>query len=600
MGDGADHDGDILGLRTSRPLARWIGLTVQRPRAVEGPWATRCTAVGSIAVKEDSDSVMRGSLRLEGRVVDERGEPIAQVRVALDSDRFTTSDASGCFAFDHLAPGLYRLSGRLDHRCADLTLVMLYEGREPVELIVSPGITLRVYVMDGDSPVAGARLLMVKELVGVTDEDGLAVVRGVGAQFQMFEVTAEGYSHAVLSMWLAPDPGGTIERTATLTRGALLGGVVVDPEGALVPDATVRIWGESWGGEATTDANGAWRVEAVAAGEYRLIASSATYAPAPALAVELDGKAPRADVTVGVTRGATLTGRVVDASGAAVARPFVVMIDTRKENPQGQTVRGDDNGGFELLGIESYAYKVFAHDTHRASAATMVVLAEGETSRIDLVLEPAAISGVVVDGNGSPIAGAEVRAFGALVRGDVTDRQGRFDLGAFPQGEIRIEARWPNQQPDARGATASITAGDTTVRLMLPRSTTIVGRVLCDGAPMQYFGVLLTTCPQYPWIGLPVGVHDADGRFVLDGVTAGNWGLVVAGPGTRMHTISTVTVEDGVAVDVGDIHLTPKLFRGHARDATGSAVAGARGTIGRRAGNDDDDDPLRQWFRGDR
>lgn len=508
---------------------------------------------------------MRGSLRLEGRVIDEQGARMARVRVALDTDRYTASDDDGRFGFDDLAPGLYRLSARRDDLCADLTLVMLYEDRQPVDLIVSPGITLRVRVTDGASPVEGARVLMSKEFVGVTDGDGRAVVRGVGAHFQMFEVTADGYAPAFLSMWLATDPGGTIERTARLTRGALLGGVVVRPDGTVVPGAIVRIWGESWSGEATTDDSGAWQVDAVAEGTYRLLASSAMHAPAPALIVELDGRTPRANVTVSVTDGATLTGRVTDASGNAVAHPFIVMIDTKEEHPQGRTVRGDGSGGFVLLGVEPSTYKVFAHERRRASAETEVVLAEGDTSRLEFVLEHAAISGVVVDANGSPISGAEVRAFGQLLRGDVTDRQGRFDLGGFPRGEHQIQARWPNQQERASGASASITAGDTAVRLVLPASTTIVGRVLFDGAPMQHFGVLLTTCPQFPWIGRPLGVHDADGRFVLDGVTAGVWGIVVAGPGTAMHTISNVTIEEG-AVDVGEIHLTRgQLITGHVR-----------------------------------
>ena len=532
-------------------------------------------------------------------MLDDHGEPIARARVALDSDRYTASGDDGRFGFDDLAPGLYRLSARRDDLCAYLTLVMLYEGREPVDLIASPGITLRVHVTDVDSPVAGARLLIGKELVGVTDGEGLAVVRGVGAQFQVFEVTADGYAPAFLSMWLARDPGGTIERTTTLTRGALLGGVVVGPEGAAVPDATVRIWGESWSGEASTDSSGAWRVDAVAAGTYRLLASSATHAPVPELIVEFDGGAPRADVAVSVTRGAKLTGRVIDASGDAVAHPFIVMIDTKEEHLQGRTVRGDDSGRLELSGIEPSTYKVFAHERHRASAETEVVLAEGETSQIEFVLEHAAISGVVVDANGNPIAGAEVRACGHLLRGDVTDRQGRFDLGAFPLGQHAIQARWPVQHERARGANASVAAGDTAVRLVLPASTTIVGRVLFDGAPMQHFGVLLTTCPQFPWIGRPLGVHDADGCFVLDGVTAGNWGIVVAGPGTAMHTISRVTVEEGGAVDVGEIHLTRgQRIAGYVRDPAGIAVAGARVTIGRRDGNDDGD-PLQQWFSCD-
>jgi hypothetical protein len=86
---------------------------------------------------------------------------------------------------------------------------------------MSLGVTLRVHVTSGEEPVGGARIVQDNEEVG-TDQHGLGVVRGVGSQFQMFEVTANGLAPTSVSMWLASDPGGTIERTVTLSRGLRL------------------------------------------------------------------------------------------------------------------------------------------------------------------------------------------------------------------------------------------------------------------------------------------------------------------------------------------------------------------------------------------
>jgi hypothetical protein len=179
-----------------------------------------------------------------------------------------------------------------------------------------------------------------KEEVVTTDQEGVAMIRGVGAQFQMFEVRATGYAPTFLSMWLAPDPGGAIERTVVLERGAPLGGVVLDPDGGPASGAIVRIWsGGSWGGDTTTDGSGAWRVDALAAGTYEVRASSAVYASMPDVVLELDGATPRTDVVVRVQRGACIRGRVVSAQGEPVTRPVILAMKVGTDHPDQSALR---------------------------------------------------------------------------------------------------------------------------------------------------------------------------------------------------------------------------------------------------------------------
>jgi hypothetical protein len=118
-----------------------------------------------------------GSLRLEGEVLTE-GQPVVGATVWLDSESFVVCDDAGRFVFADLAPGLYRLAAHKEDLYADTAIAMVHQGRGPTVLSMSLGITLRIHVMDGGSPVAGARILGHKELVGVTDTNGLAVVRG--------------------------------------------------------------------------------------------------------------------------------------------------------------------------------------------------------------------------------------------------------------------------------------------------------------------------------------------------------------------------------------------------------------------------------------
>ena len=232
---------------------------------------------------------------------------------------------------------------------------------------------------------------------------------------------------------------------------------------------------------------------------------------------------------------------------------------------------------------------------------TRVAVTDDDAAEVDLVLHDAGIAGLVVDDRGRPVEGAEVGARASDVNGDVTDSQGRFDLGAFPPGEYEVTASWPRQYDGRRCGEdrTTVRTGDLAVRLGLPRPATITGRVLLDGAPLPYFGVLLTQSPRFTHIGDPTGVRTADGRFELRGVPPGTWGLVVAGPGTSLHTLGGIAVAAGAHVDLGDLGLS----RGHrvsgiVRDAAGEPVAAARVAIGGGLRHESiDHDPLQCWFR---
>lgn len=545
-------------------------------------------------------SETRGTLRLEGRLVDGRAQPVAGARVWLDSEILVVSGEDGRFVFADRAPGMYRLAAYRDDLCADTMLVVLHEERGPVLVTMAPGITLRVQVTDGDSAIAGAKLIRTKEEVAISGSDGVAVVRGVGAQFQMFEVVAHGFAPTFLSMSLAPDPGGTIERSVRLVRGAPVSGVVLDSQDQPVAEASVRVWGTSWGCDATTDANGRWRLDTVAAGTYEIRASSKRHAAEPYSILELDGSASRADVVVRVARGGTITGTVTDRTGAPVPDVEVIAMNGESDHRREETtVRSDERGQFEINGLKPGGYEVFAHESLRASPITRVVLADGDVLAAELLVEEAAIAGVVVDTDGNPVSGAELRANAPVVRGDLSDERGRFFLGAFPPGEYQVQAHWPDQHERTGGADVRITAGDTRAHIVLPAAATIRGRVLFEGAPLPHFGVLVTTCPRFPWIGRAIGVRTEDGRFALAGVTPGTWGFVLAGPGTSMHTIDSVTVDEGGAIDLGDIELRRgQRITGRVLDTAGAPVGGATVTIGRRSLDEHyDSEPLQAWFQ---
>ncbi len=214
------------------------------------------------------------------------------------------------------------------------------------------------------------------------------------------------------------------------------------------------------------------------------------------------------------------------------------------------------------------------------------------------------IAGVIVDEAGQPAIGARVSIAEAAQAGrsivfnawaGATDALGRFEANGLRAAEYDVTAAWSR---GTRGATERVRTGDLEVRIVLASGATIAGRVLLDGEPMPYFGVLLSTPNVFG--GEPVEVRASDGRFALPHVSPGTWSLSLLGPGTWRKVIEEVTVGDQPLVDLGDIKMGRALrVAGHVRDRNGAPVAHARVLVGRWRGEPADHTQLESWFYGD-
>jgi protocatechuate 3,4-dioxygenase beta subunit len=183
----------------------------------------------------------------------------------------------------------------------------------------------------------------------------------------------------------------------------------------------------------------------------------------------------------------------------------------------------------------------------------------------------------------------------------VADAHGRFDLGGLEPGEYSVRAAWPGGRERLAGSLRAehVKTGNRSVEIVVARPATLTGRVLLDGVPLQSFGLLLTSHPEYPFAGVADPIRTNDGRFVLRDVEPGTWGLVVVGPRTGRKIIEKIVIEAGKAVDLGDIAMPHGLrITGHVRDA-GGPVAGATLAIGRSGLSSDSDPPQQKWVRGE-
>src|SRR6185312_1497774 len=257
-----------------------------------------------------------GTLRLEGQVIDAEQQPVGGATVVLSTvpPRSVRSEADGSFVFTGLAPRTLALSASVDERVAGPAVVALTERTEPVILRVQGATTVEVLAFDvlTQRAIAGATVEVREPLPmqATTGVRGVARLRGVGAGPHQVVVTAPGYAPSFPTLVSNGRPGTVQSLVVTMHPGGAVSGRVVDAEGHPVAGATVT--GESAArGEPlvdaraapVTDAEGRWRIAAVAAGTVRFAARDGHHAPGSSALLSVDGKAARDDVEIVMSRG---------------------------------------------------------------------------------------------------------------------------------------------------------------------------------------------------------------------------------------------------------------------------------------------------------
>lgn len=266
----------------------------------------------------------------------------------------------------------------------------------------------------------------------------------------------------------------------------------------------------------------------------------------------------------GAEKALYFLGRVVDHAGRPVADAAVTIYQEAREEPLGRWVvtrlaetrsaahgrfETEDQSGMWMSGEDCY---VVAHKAGlgwaRVHRAKPVIVQLGR---------PQPLGGIVTDENGRPIAGARVRLFlknepmiryryrarGLFFPGDeswhvtATDHQGRFRFENLPADttvdfRVDVSGRAPIWTFCDFGLEEGerYRVGQTDIRITVPAVTRIEGCVVEKGTERPVSGLAVLARPHNrpgrDYYHDPVPV-DADGRFVLAGLTPGAYVLQV-------------------------------------------------------------------------
>jgi beta-lactamase regulating signal transducer with metallopeptidase domain/protocatechuate 3,4-dioxygenase beta subunit len=275
------------------------------------------------------------------------------------------------------------------------------------------------------------------------------------------------------------------ERGGPLAEPGVVQGIIQDPNGQPVPNATV-LSHDLQAADVTTDAQGRFRLQGMpirrspsGGGAARIIVRE----PQRNLAVAVELNEAQGDnLVVTLAPGVMLTGQVVDARGQVLSGAEVSLVLWRAQTGPNQTgtslgvpTRCDPDGHYEIRAVPpGQQYSILARAEGHGSNQIRLEATEVVGKRLELkplVLQAAdlSVSGVVVDTEGKPVANAEVLCFGPNQsqpnRPVQTDAQGRFTVHGLAAGVVFIQVRTQGR-PALRGR-ARAQAGATDVKIVV-------------------------------------------------------------------------------------------------------------------------------------
>jgi protocatechuate 3,4-dioxygenase beta subunit len=546
-----------------------------------GPWSPLDLALGPAAV-------------VEGRVIDAGTRvPVVGAHVALLPEdgpaRTAATGADGTFRVEGVLPGTWSVDvvalGYLPPRRDGLEIAA--EQTLALELPLTRGAVIEGRVVDArGAPVAGAHIDVAGEGKG-----------GVGS----VRVTAGGRARRVARA-LGAVPGtaapGLVDAAAPRPGFIPMGelGVTTGPV-PFAPPRGVRVGVKPTDGDDDEDAeppvsaealaqaeqglvsdvDGRFRVDALPAGKYRVRAFHVDFAGGESTAVELGEGELERDVTVVVTRGASLAGRVLDAGGSP--KPLARVVGYRGDVRVAST-SADEDGHYRLDHLGG-TVRVVASAPGAADGEVSVAFTAADEGKVigkDLRLGALGdrTAGRVEDPQGRGLASARVAAvIGGETRATATtDADGRFELGGLPAGKVELRVT-SDGYPEAR--VPGVRVGDDRVRLTVPAGGGIEGLVRDAHtrgrlADFQVRG-------EGPG-GQVVARAGKAGELELSPLAPGKWTLTFT---ARGHAKKVVVVDVPAgrgprAITVSDLRVDlaqGAILGGTVYDRHGEAVAGA-------------------------
>lgn len=626
--EGAIVVSDALAAKTDASGAYRITGMPAGSQAVEAFWKDFAARKDSLRVKkgETAEVPLRlaRSATVTGTVIDEKTRrPISGARVSSAAGGFVfrgaepvrraRTDAKGKFRLIGLRPRAYAIrAGKADYLPVTMPGVVAgasTPGTVAIALQKSASITGKV-TDEAGAPVAGARVRIAREsgmraimragpaaFLGrsgvMTGPDGTFRVRGLAAQKNLTLEAAKSNYVTAKRHGVTLSAGQAVKDVAlVLKRGLEARGRVADTAGQPIGGAEIRLSQAERGGggfmirmggmdrdkpDATSGADGSFRVAGLEAGEYALAVTREGYAPKRVPSAAVLDPGPNQWPVIVLAAGVPIAGVVRSSKGEAIVGAEVFGFG---EGAGSRNSRTDPEGRFRLegfgserpvmLNVRADGYASLQKRVTPSAEEVVFVLKTSGTIRGRV--EDASTKRPVTDFTASYTEGQGAFAAGMrfVMGGSQSDKafqssDGSFELADVPPGKWSVRATSPGYRPmevsgievgegeTKEGVVVSLKKGGTVSgRVLDPRRGTGVPNASVDwleGSDSLGQGRMAAMNARFGDGGGTAVTTDADGRFRFDGLPAGKLTFSAEHP-DFLETSKQIELDDEATVDL--------------------------------------------------
>jgi hypothetical protein len=565
-------------------------------------------------IEHESAELPAHGAAISGTVRDPAGIPIGGARVCAwaldaivdDGPRCTQSDGDGSYRLSSLTPGRHALHASvpefLPRQWTGARIrLSAREVREHVDFVLEPGgVALRGVVRDISGGVVEGAWIVARpsgfgpgnRSVARSDTEGRFSLWTRRGRVDL-GVEAEGYARASR---IAAAPGPNFE-VLLIPESVIVGRVIGAADGVPIEGVTITATARGSGVEpasSRSDATGRFRIDRLEPGVYELEARADEHYGEATELVHLGLVETVEDLVIELHPAVAVRGRVIVA-GPEGDRPcdqgrvrLIDRVDSR--SIAAASVR---EGEVELRGVIPGAYEVEVRCEGAIAEHDYPDVVVGHASPAELswrVHQGQAIHGVVVDGDGVPVAGVRVWAWMRAPPDDPTaptidgvstpsSSDGSFSVTGLSPGHYDVVA----EHGSAQSAVAVVLEPGTdahAVEVVLPRVGAIAGIVRDDqGEPLADVAIHVGPASLGPKLA---ALSDDQGRFSLEQVPPGpqrvlafDHGAVLPGPSDDEPGV-LAQVEPGETTQVEIVvRRRDASIRGRVLDGDGSPVPDA-------------------------
>ncbi len=430
------------------------------------------TVLGAFAAEQENDNSADQVLVLEGQVTDAHGGGQSGVSVTVHARNADGSkgDVIASAVTDEMGDFAIHASQR--PRCeimvsfskpnyADLVRILTLSDDEVPFLgeALSGNLTLSGKVTDvlEGRPIAGARVTLdfgPDRQRAATGEDGQFVLTGLAPGPAELIIEADGYGREKTDI---PKVEAESSRDVNLKPERIVHVKVMDESSKPVPDVVVELLDQARTDlrQDITDASGQVTFAGIHFDAYTLAVRLTHREFVSSASFDRQIAPPRTEREsthqFTITRAGGITGRITSAKDSQPVQGARVLVGEQYSDqaPRDYT---DPDGRYTVHGVRPGLATVTAHLSGYAPELKTVEVKAGESSTLDLVLEPPqTIEGIVTSDKGQPLSDVEIvatawRGKGTLGLRAMSNKEGRFRIDNAPADSFEVMATGPNRQ----------------------------------------------------------------------------------------------------------------------------------------------------------